>query len=145
MRRFAAPESHFDLDFVALFQESAGGPHPDLKIVVVGARAYPHFLNLGDMLVFLRVAGSLVGLEFEFPEVGNTAHGRLGRGGNLNEVQPRLFGTPDGFFGRHDADLLALSVEDPHFGDAYLAIGPRTSGCGWPRNEWWARNRRSPS
>jgi hypothetical protein len=42
---FAASESHLDLDFVALLKETAGGPHPYLKIMVVGARAYPHFLD----------------------------------------------------------------------------------------------------
>jgi hypothetical protein len=97
------------------------------------------------VLIFLGVPGPLVLLEFEFAKIGNTTYGRFGRRGNLNKVQPGLFGSLDGLFGGHDADLLALGVEDPHFGDAYLAVGPRTSGCRWPRNEWWARNRRSPS
>jgi len=46
MRRFPPPESDLDFDLVPLFEESAGGPHPHLQIVIVGARAYPDFLDL---------------------------------------------------------------------------------------------------
>ncbi len=145
MRSLATPEAHLDFDFVPLFQESAGSPHSNLEIVVVGARPNPHFFDLRDVLVLLCVSGPLVRLEFEFAQIGNPTHRRIGRGGDLDQVQTRLFRTLNGFFDRHDADLLALGVENSHFGDAYLAIGPRTSGGGWPCYEWWTRNRRSPS
>jgi hypothetical protein len=46
MRCLAPPEAHFDLDFVPLLQESAGGPDPYLQIVVVRARPNAYFLDL---------------------------------------------------------------------------------------------------
>ncbi len=145
MRRLATPEADLDFDFVPLFQEPARRPHAHLQVMVVGARPYPYFLDLGHVLVLFRVSSTLVRLKLELAQISNPTDRRLSRGGNLNKVQSGLFGAPNGFFDRHDTNLLALGVENPHFGDAYLAVGPRTSGCRWPRNEWWTRNRRSPS
>lgn len=46
MRRFAAPESHFDLDFVALLEEATRRPDAHLQVVVVGARSNAHLFDL---------------------------------------------------------------------------------------------------
>jgi hypothetical protein len=141
MRRLAASEPHLHFDFVALLEKSAGGPHPNLQIVVIGARSQPHFLDLGDVLVLLGVASALVLLKLEFAEVGDAADGRIGGRRDFDQVEPCLFGAPDSFFGRHNANLVAIGVQDAYFGNTDLAIGTRTSGSWGPRDKWWSRNR----
>jgi len=46
MRRLASPESHLDLDLVALLEEASGRPDAHLQVVIVRARSNAHFLDL---------------------------------------------------------------------------------------------------
>jgi hypothetical protein len=145
MRRFPPTESHFNFYLVPVLQETSRGPHPHLQIVVVRARSQSHLFDLRNVLVLLGVARALVRLELEFAQIGNAAHRWFGRRSNFDQIQPGFFGSSNGLFRRHHADLLAVGVQDAHFGRPNLTICARTSRRGWPRDEWWTRNRRSPN
>jgi hypothetical protein len=145
MRRFPPAETHFNFDLVPVLQEPSRRPHPHLQIVVVRARSQAHLFDLGNVLVLLGVTRALVRLELEFAKIGNAAHRRFGRRGNFDQIQPGFFGSSNGLFCRHHANLLAFGVQDAHFGRPNLTICTRTSRRGWPRDEWWTRNRRSPN
>ena len=97
------------------------------------------------MLVLLGVAGAFFLFELEAADVSNAAHGRVGGGGDLDQVQPGLLGLADRLFERHDADLLALSVEDADLCGADLLVGAWARLYRRARNEWWSRNRWCPS
>jgi hypothetical protein len=141
----ATPEPHLHLNFVALLEKAPRRSDPHLQVVVIRARTNPHLLDLRDVLVLLRVSGSLVLFEFEFPKIGDTTHRRFGRGGHLDQIQPGRFGEADGFLGGHDANLCPLGIEHTYLWYAYLTVGSRSGRGRWSSYEWWTRNRRSPS
>jgi hypothetical protein len=95
MGRLAAPEAHLDLDFVALLEKATRGTHAHLEIVIVGARPQPHLLDLRNVLVLLGVAGALILFKLEFAEIGDTAHRRIGRRRDFDQVQAGLFSAAD--------------------------------------------------
>jgi hypothetical protein len=131
MRSFAAAEAHFDLDLVAVLQETASGSYPHLQVVLVGPWPQTHLLHLGDVLVLLRIAGALVLLEAKLAEIGNAANGRVGICRDFDQVEARLLCASKRFVNRHHADLLAIVVDNAHFGDTNLTIGTRTA------RDWW--------
>jgi len=142
MRRLASAEPHLDFNLVAFLEEAPRRTHPDLQIVIISAGPNPHLLDFRDVLILLGVPGALVLLELELPQIGDAAHGRIGRGRDFDQIKPCLFGSANSFLDRQNPDLSAIRVEDADLGDTNLAIGTRTSG-GWrARYEWWTRNRR---
>ena len=58
--RFTPAKPDFDFDLVALLEEAASRAHAHLQVMVVGPRPQPNLLDLGDVLVLLGVAGTLV-------------------------------------------------------------------------------------
>lgn len=116
MRRFASPEAHLHFDLVTLLEEATCRANPDLQVVIVGARAQPDLLDLGDVLVLARVARALVLFELELAEIGDAAHRRIGGRGDLDQIKTCLLGAPDSFFDREDPNLLAVDVQDANFG-----------------------------
>jgi hypothetical protein len=142
VRRLASPESHLDLYFVPLLEESTSRPDPHLQVVIVGAGSNAYFLYLRNVLILFGVSSPFVRLELEFPKVGNATHGRLCGSGDLDQVQTGFFRTADGLFNWQNTNLLTVRVKDADFGSSNLAIGTRTSRGRRARNEWWTRNRR---
>ena len=142
MRRLASAEPHLDFDLVAFLEEPPRRPYSDLQIVIIGAWPNPHLLDFRDVLILLGIAGALVLLELELPQIGDAAHGWIGRGRDFDQIKPGFFSPANSFLDRQNPDLSAVRVEDADLGDTNLAIGTRTSG-GWrARYEWWTRNRR---
>jgi hypothetical protein len=127
---------------MSLLEEPTRGSHSDLEVVIVGARSQPHLFDLGDMLVLLSVSGSFFLLELEFAQIRDSAHRWVSRRRNFDEIEPGLFSSANGLLDRQDTDLLALGIEDAHFGNANLTIGARASWGRWSRDELWTRNRR---
>ena len=144
MRGFPAAKAHFYFDFVAFFEKATGCANTDLQIMLVCAWSQANFLNLGHVLVLLRIAGPLVLLEPESSQVRNTTHGRIGGARNLDEVEAGLFGPTKRFVDRHDAQLLAFFVDNANLRGADLAIRPRARGGRRSRIKWSTRYGRLP-
>jgi len=60
--------------------------------------------------------------------VHDPANGRVGRGGNLHEIQAFTFSDPDSFIGSHDPQLGAVFVDDPDFGSPNAIVDTRLIG-----------------
>jgi hypothetical protein len=121
----ATTEAHFDFYFVPVLEEAASSSHAYLEIMLIRARPQADFFDLGDVLIFLRVARALVLLEPELAQVCDPTHWRIGRRGDFDQVEASLLGTLQRFLDGHDADLLTILVNNAHLGRANLAIGTR--------------------
>jgi hypothetical protein len=108
--------------------------------VLVGAWAQTHLLDLGDVLVLLRVTCALVLLEAEFSQVGDATHWWIRRGGHFDQVEACLFCTSQRFIELEDADLLAILVDDADLDGADLSVGARTGRYRWARIKWTSGN-----
>ena len=100
---FAATELELDFHLVALVEKVLR--MPNLGEVVVGVDIHPEldFLHLADrMFLFLLLLRQVVA---EFPEIHDTANGRLGIRSDLDEIQSESTGSPDRFVQAHDAEL----------------------------------------
>ena len=126
MRRLAPAEPHFYFDLVTFLEEAAGRSDPNLQVVLVGARSDAHLLDLGDVLILLGIAGTLVLLETELSQVSDPAHGRTGATGDFDEIEAGLLGTPQCLVDGEDPYLLAVFIDDADFWNADLGIGART-------------------
>src|ERR1041384_4436695 len=75
--------------------------------------------NLGHILVLFRVARALAVLEPEASQVGNPTHGRIGRGGDFDQVKPSFLGAAQSVLNRDDSNLFAVFVDgtDPRHAD----------------------------
>ncbi len=130
MRRLASAEAHFDLDLVAILQETPRGADANLQIVLIGARPQADLFDLRDVLVLFRVAGALILLEAEPTEVGYATDGRHRGRRDLDQVETGFFGASQRLLDRHDTQLLAVLIEDSNFRNADLVV---RSGAGGDR------------
>jgi hypothetical protein len=110
---------------VPVFQKPTRGSDAHLQVVLVGAWPQSNFLDFRYVLILLRVAGALVLLKAKLTKVGNSAHGRTGARGDLDQIEARLLGASERVFNRHHADLLAVVAHKAHLGNANLPIGAR--------------------
>src|SRR5690606_16915673 len=72
-------------------------------------------LDLFDVLRLLRLArlvGLLLRLVAVLADIEELAHGRIGSGRDLDQVQADLFGLFDSFAGVHDAEVFAVLIND---------------------------------
>jgi hypothetical protein len=118
----APAEDAHHLDLVPFLEELAPLDQAVLEVVRVDRRAHAQLLQrrvrlgLAAFLLLLRV--------LELAEVHHPAHGRLGVGLHLDEVEPGLVGDAARFVGRDHADLLVGGVDQSNLGDADLAVDP---------------------
>src|SRR5712691_85782 len=88
------------------------GPQPDL---------------LEDELL-LALAGFTLALRllvFEAAVVQQLAHGGIGGGGNLYEIEIATLGEVQGVFNAQDAKLCTVVVDQAHFADLDLVVGAK--------------------
>ena len=83
---FAAAEPQGDLDLVAFFEEAAHGPHFNVVIVIVDARAQLDLFDFDDLLPLARFGGFLLFKKSELAVIEKFANRRIGVGTNLDEV-----------------------------------------------------------
>jgi hypothetical protein len=93
VRRLATAEPHLYLDLVTFLEEASSRSDADLQIVLVRPRSNAHLLDLGDVLVLLGIAGTLVLLEAKLAQVGDPADRRTGAPGDFDQVEAGLLGT----------------------------------------------------
>ena len=107
------------------------------------------FLDDDDLLLLARGAVALVLLVEELAVVLDFADGRDGVGRDLDEVEGALAGHLEGFERGHDAELLAVLVNDADFAGADAFVGADEGLCGTFIDRWNSRppqraRRRSP-
>ena len=71
-----------------------------------------------------RLLGPLLLLVPPLPLVHDARHGRVGLGGDLDEVEPLAVGVLAGFVGRLDPELRAVLVDQPDARDANVLVDP---------------------
>jgi hypothetical protein len=88
-------------------------------------------------MTFCFLRASFLRLVFELAEIEDLADGRIGVGGDFDEVEPGLEGTGDGVAARDDTDHLAALIDETHarrvdfFIDARPIIAGRRRRLSW--------------
>jgi len=90
----------------------------DCSRVRVDLRPELHLLDDGEGLVAAGLTRLLRALVLELAVVHELADRRPGHRGDLDQVELCLLGQPERILDAHDADLLPLGTDEPHFGDA---------------------------
>ncbi len=126
-------EDNSCLDLVALCEKSFCMPHFEFKIMRVGVRMKPEFLEQGHMLVLLLQLVLLRKLILELAKVDDLADRRVGVRDDLDEIGFALPCHADGDSRRHHAKLAAMLINDPYLGDTDFVIDTRAfllaDGC----------------
>ena len=108
----AAAEHHGDAGLVGLVEELADLPDLDVVVVLLGAGAELHLLELHDHLLLLGLVLLLLLGVLELPVIHDLADGRLGRGADLDEVHPQLLRARQCLIDWKYAELLGLGSND---------------------------------
>src|SRR6185503_10284917 len=125
MRHLAAAEEDRRLDLVAVLEEALDVLLLELVVVLVDLRAELDLFDLDHLLVLASLARALLLLVLVLPEIHDAADRRVGRRGNLDQVEPLLLGDRQRLWRRHDAELCAGVVDDADFPDPDAFVDPR--------------------
>ncbi|MET3661780.1 hypothetical protein ABID44_002108 [Aquamicrobium ahrensii] len=93
--------------------------------MVVDVRAHLDLFDLDDLLVLAGFRRLLLGGVFQLAQVEDLGDRRIGVGGNLNEVQPGLFGEQEGFAGGNFAAVVAVGIDKLDAGDLDVPVSAR--------------------
>ncbi len=96
----------------------------ELVVVLVGARPQLDLLDPGALLVPALLVHLLVEVVQVLAIVHDLANGRLGGGGDFDQVESLFPGPFQGFLGRHEAHLLAGVVNQADFPDPNPFVHP---------------------
>ena len=118
MRHFAAAKHDGSLHLVTRLKELYDVSPLGLEVVLGSARAELHFLHFDRPLVFARLVLPLAELVEVFAVVDDAAHGRVRCGRNFHEVQSAFASNLQRLVGGHDAQLVAVVVDNPDFSGA---------------------------
>src|SRR5690606_1115493 len=124
VRDLAPAEEDHRLHLVAIGQEALDVALLELIVVLVDLRAELDFLDLAGLLVLPRLALALLFRVLVLPVIGDPAHGRRGCRGHLDEVEALLPRQGDRLRRRHDAELRAGFVDDPHLTNTDSIVDP---------------------
>ena len=103
-------------------------------VVFVDLRLHPHLAELHVRLVLLRLTVLLRLLVLVAAEVHQAGDGRVGLGGDFDEVHAGGAGHRDRLGGLYDADLVAVLVDQSDFRHTDALVDPWFRRCGlW----WW--------
>lgn len=98
----------------------------NLKVIIMDADFRPelNLLELDLFLVLLRFLGPLVLLIEKLPIIHNSADGRVGLRGNLDQVKPSFSGEGESLGERQNANLFLVLIDDPDFSGVNHFINP---------------------
>src|SRR6185436_18317316 len=88
-------------------------------------RAELDLFDLDHLLVLASLTRALLLLVLVLPEIHDAADRRVGRRGDLDQVEPLLLGDGQRLRRRHDAKLCAGIVDDADFPDPDAFVDPR--------------------
>ena len=123
-------EHDHDLDLVAALEEAGDVALLGGVVVLVDLRAELDLLDDRVDLVLPCLTGLLRGFVLVLAVVHELGDGRTRHRGDLDQVEIGLGRQPQRVLDAHDADLLPVGADQPHFGDANAVIDPRFSADG---------------
>lgn len=122
MRHLTTAKADRDLCFIAFLQKPSQVAHLYLVITLFRTRPELHFLDL-DLLLLLTGDGRLLALlELELAVVHHTAHRRLRRRYDFDQIQISLGRYRQSLFDRDNAAVFAFGVDQPDLPDRNLVI-----------------------
>jgi hypothetical protein len=121
---------------LAFAQESHSLVLLGLIVMLIHGHRELDLLDDDDLLLLARGAVALVFFVEIFAVVLDLADRRDGVGGDLYQVEGALASHLEGFEGGHDAELLAVFVDDADFTGADALIGADEGFCGTLINRW---------
>jgi hypothetical protein len=133
VRHFTTAEPQRDLYLVAIVQKLEHVTHFDVIVIGIGVRSELDLFDFDDLLLFARFGFALLGLVFEFAEIHDLAHGRVGIGRNLDQVQSSFFGHFHGAAGCHDPDVFTVGTNKANFVRADIFVNARACISLWRR------------
>ena len=122
MGHLAAAKAHGYLHPVAISEELQGVFQLHVEIPDVDTGRHADLLDLHHVLVLAGLLLTLALLEPVLSVVHQLAHGGIGLGGDLDQVQPLLVGDAQGLLRGHDTHLFAAGANKPQFLVADLLI-----------------------
>ena len=136
VRHLAALEAQRGLDLVPFVKEADCHVLFGLVVMLVDGDREFDFLDDDDLLLLARGAVGLVFFVQVLAVVLDFADRRDGVGGDFYQVKGALPSHFEGFEGSHDAELLAIFVDDADFAGAYALIRADEGFCGTLINRW---------
>ncbi len=136
MGHLAALEAQRRLHFVAFAEEADSHIFLGNVVMLIDGDGEFNFLDDDDFLLFACGAVGLVFLVEKLAVVLDLADGRDGVRRDFNEVERALTSHLECFKGRHDAELLAVFVDDADFAGAHPLIGADEGFGGTFINRW---------
>ena len=115
VRHLAATEAQSDLHLVAAFEELEDVAHFHIVIIGVRVRAELDLFDLDDLLLLAGFALTLLLFVFELAKIHDLAHGRIGVGRDLDQVEPGFFGHFHGARRCHNADVFTVRTDQADF------------------------------
>src|SRR5262249_23378938 len=133
MEVLPSPEHDRDLHLRPLAEEADHMALLRLVVVDSDLRSELDLLDVDLRLVLARELRLLLLLVPVLPVVHDPRDGRVGLGGDLDEVEPLAVRVLESLRRRLDAELLAPLVDQPHLRDAYRVVDPslRDRTDGW--------------
>ena len=138
MRHFASPEFEGDFDFHVLAQEINSMLNFDAKIVRIDFWAELDFFNFVGVLMLLGFLVALGLFVAKLPVIHEAADGRIGIGGDFDQVNGISPGEVQGVAQTQDAELFAINPNDSYFAGADFPIYPDEQ-TGRRRRTWRKR------
>jgi len=126
-------EPQRDLYLVTIVQKLEHVTHFDLIVIGICVRSELDLFDLDDLLLFAGFRFALLGLVFEFAEIHDLAHGRIGIGRDLDQVQTRFLGHFHGATGRDNPDVFAVGTNQADFVRADIFVNARACVSLWRR------------
>src|SRR5690625_6910939 len=124
MCHFPSSETQGIFRLVAVFEKTPQIAKLDLIVAFVGPRPEFYFLNLDLLLLFPRGLLFFAQLEPVLTVIHDSANRRLRVSVELHQIQSDGFGALDRFLNGHNAHLLAVLVNKPHFRYPYGPVEP---------------------
>ena len=119
-----APEHDRDLDLVAVLQEPADLARFGEEVARADLGPVLHLLDGGVGRLFPGLLGPLGGLVLETVVVHDPAHGRVGIGCHLDQVEVQLPCYRERLGERFDPELVAIGVDQADFPGANALVDP---------------------
>src|SRR5215470_14328605 len=126
VRYLAATEPDRRFHLIPVGQNLPGMLHLEIVVVLIGGGAKLNLLDLDDDLFLLGLVRPLLLLVKILAEVNDATDRRLGLGRDFDQVVAALASNPEGLLRRHNAKLLPLLIDYPHFFRANTLVDANT-------------------
>ena len=122
MGKFTPTVTQGYFHLVAAFQKLPEFSDLGLVVAFLGTRTELDFLDLNLLLLFLSSLLLLVGFEFIFAVIHDSANGRLCIRRHFDQIKSRLLRHGKGFGCFYYTDLVSFGINDPYLGVSNILI-----------------------